>query len=173
MKHEYYFKNINVIVRPLEKDDIELLRKWRNDSQNTKYLKKVPYITTDMQNKWFENYIENGDEIFFAIEECNDLNRLVGSAALYNFDGETVEFGKILIGDKDAHGKNVGSNALKAILKIAFTNLSIKKVMLRCYKDNKKALRIYRNVGFNIEEEHLVNENIEYTMKIEKNEDFF
>ncbi len=148
MNHSYSIRNKNVILRALEKNDIEKLREWRNEKKNSKFLRQIPYITENAQKRWFENYLKNEDEICFAIEECEQLNRMVGSLSLYNFNGDTAEFGKILIGDKEAHGKRIGFNATYAALKIAFEVLKLKRVVLEVYEDNLAARTIYEQIGF-------------------------
>lgn len=148
MYHSYSIRNKNVLLRPLEKNDIEKLREWRNDKNNSKFLRQIPYITEDAQKRWFEKYLENEDEICFAVEECEQLNRIVGSLSLYNFSGDTAEFGKILIGDEEAHGKKIGYNATIAALKIASDTLKLKKIVLEVYDDNIAAKKIYEKAGF-------------------------
>lgn len=148
MKHNYSIKNKNVLLRPLYEKDIELLRNWRNDKKNTKFLRQIPFITHEAQKQWYEKYLNNNDEICFAIEECKELNCLVGSLSLYNFKGNTAEFGKILIGDKEAHGRQIGFNATVAALKIAFDDLDLKRVVLEVYENNLPAKRIYEKAGF-------------------------
>lgn len=148
MEHSYSIKYKNVFLKPLCKNDIELLRTWRNDKYNTKFLRQIPYITREAQIMWFEKYLKNEDEICFAIEECQELNRLVGSLSLYNFNGDVAEFGKILIGDIEAHGRKIGYNATKAVLKIAFDVLNLKKVVLEVYENNLAAKKIYEKAGF-------------------------
>ena len=99
MKHSYSISYKNVALKPITENELEYLRTWRNDPANTKYLRQIPYITPEMQKKWFDSYLANGDEMTFAICETKQLGRVVGSLSLYEFcDGE-AEFGKILIGD--------------------------------------------------------------------------
>ena len=165
MIHHYRIDYKNVILRPLEKDDIEPLREWRNDPRNTQYLSKIPYITPELQIAWFEKYLQNRDELSFAIVENKDLNRLVGSLCLYNFSLESCLFGKILIGDPEAHGRKIGLNATVAATKIAFEQLKLKQVDLYVYSDHAAALAIYKKAGFFIVDEHKVdNGKLEYKM---------
>ena len=154
MEHTNEITYKNVWLRPLKECDIEFLRNWRNNPDNTLYLKKISYITPEMQKKWFEGYINNKDEICFAIIENNELNRLVGSLSLYHFENDECLFGKILIGDVDAHGRKVGLNATLAAIKIAFEQLKMKRVRLFVYADNLVAYKIYSKAGFNVIEEH-------------------
>lgn len=165
MDHHYHIKFENVYIRPLVEVDIESLRNWRNDANNTMYLNNISYITPQMQNDWFQRYLQNNDEMFFAIVENQDLNRLVGSFSLYNFTDETCLFGKILIGDREAHGRKVGLNATIAATNIAFNLLKLKKVNLYVYIDNLAALKIYQKAGFVISDEHrTATGRNEYTM---------
>lgn len=143
----------NIEIRPLHESDLEYIRIWRNDSNNTYFLSKIPYITNDMQMEWYKNSINRSDEYFFAIDEKNDLNRLVGSFAIYNISGANAEFGKFLIGDTEAHGKHVGVNALLAVCKVCFTYLGLNSIYLNVYVDNVAAIKVYKEVGFCIEKE--------------------
>ena len=117
MEHNYCINYENVSLRPLYIDDVEQLRIWRNEPSNSIYLNKIPYITSEMQLDWYKRYLNNNDEICFAIVEKNELNRLVGSLSLYEFDGDECFFGKILIGDLEAHGKKLDLMLLKLLLK--------------------------------------------------------
>ena len=148
MKHNIRMEYKNIILRPLEQEDIEYLREWRNDEKNTKYLRKIGYISEEQQKKWYEGYLVNEDEYTFAIEERCELNRIVGSASLYGFNNGQVEFGKILIGDSEAHGKKIGCHTTEAISSIAFDYFNCKKVILRCFVENKGACYVYKQAGF-------------------------
>ena len=125
MDRNYYKRIKNVDLHPLREEHIEYLRKWRNDGSNTKYLRQIGYITSSMQRKWYDEYLRNTDEIVFAIVENETLHRIVGSLALYHFQKGVVEFGKILVGDPEAHGKSVGYHALQAVLDIAFVDMKM------------------------------------------------
>ena len=46
MEHTYVEVYEDVIIKPLEEKNIESLRIWRNTKANTKYLNKLPFITT-------------------------------------------------------------------------------------------------------------------------------
>ena len=168
MKHNYSFSFQNVSIRPLSENDIEFLRKWRNDTNNTKYLRKIQYITPEMQSVWFEHYLSNENELCFAIDEISSLNRIVGSLSLYDFDGFQAELGKILIGDSEAHGKNIGFNSITALLFVAFNNLKLEKVILHVYTENKGAVHIYEKAGFSVVDLHKVNNMDEFLMEISK-----
>lgn len=168
MKHNYIAYYANVFIDQLREEDIERIRGWRNDPSNTIYLRKIPYITSEMQKKWYCRYLENSDEMTFAIREIKDLHRIVGSLSLYHFSNHQVEFGKILIGDPDAHGKGIGFNSLIAVLSIAFEQLNMESVFLHVFEENIPAVTIYKRAGFSVTESHLLDEKMELTMVISK-----
>ena len=169
MKHEYIKDFKNIRIRPLREDDLELLRIWRNNPDNCKYLSKIPYITSAMQKGWFESTFETPNEYVFAIEEICELNRLVGSLSLYNITEKEAEFGKILIGNEEAHGKKIGVNSLNALLLLCFNELDLNSVYLHVYEDNVGAIKVYSQVGFSVEEEHIAIEKNELIMSISRN----
>lgn len=149
MNHKYEYSYKNVHLRPLDAKDIESLRNWRNSSENSSFLSKKPYITEEMQMKWFESYMEDNQELLFAIEEDRDLGRLVGSLGLYGFCDNSCLFGKFLIGDDEAHGRRVGLNATIAATKVAFELLGLSSVELFVYPNNRAAREVYQQAGFN------------------------
>ena len=167
MRHNFEKQYKNVLIRQLQKEDIELIRKWRNEPKNTTYLSHIPFITAEMQAKWYEKYLDNADEMTFAIVENSQLNSVVGSLSLYNFEKNKVEFGKILIGNENAHGKSVGVNAIKAVLWIAFNELKMKQVYLHVYKNNRSACKVYEKVGFKIQTCNTLNGMTELVMYID------
>ena len=150
MEHNYYAIYKNIKLRPLKKEDIELLRIWRNDTKATKFLRNIGYITPEMQNEWFNIYLKNDKEIIFAIEETSDLNRIVGSVSLYDIQNDIAEIGKIQIGDKDAHGRGIGRIALVMAMCIGFKKLNLEKVIAEVHQDNISAHKNDMKIGFKI-----------------------
>lgn len=148
MNHSFKACFKNVLLRQVLEEDLERLRNWRNEKTNCLFLRKLPYISREKQLDWYSNYLSNQDELFFSIVEQYSLNRLVGSLAFYNFTVDSVEFGKFLIGDNDAHGKKIGVNSMFAALDFVFLSFNIKIVYLNVYKENTPALCVYKKVGF-------------------------
>lgn len=135
----------DVILRPLARQDIEALRIWRNDSLNSKYIRKIPYITPEQQQRWFESYLADESIMAFSILEKDGVLR--GSVSLYDFDGrDAVEFGKLMVGE--GKGRKIGSKATIGALRIAFENVGVDKVVAEVSVENTAALIIYIRIGF-------------------------
>ncbi len=154
MEHSYMALYDNVMLRPLSIEDIEKLRVWRNDENNSKFLRNIGYITSEMQLKWFNNYLNDSNEIIFAIEEVSELKRVVGSVSLYNFKYNEAEIGKILIGDEEASGRGIGRKSFVMAMKVGFSKLGLKKIVASVHQDNVKAHSNYMKIGFIITGKH-------------------
>ena len=150
MNHKFEARYSDTYLRPLKKDDIENLRMWRNDKESSHYLRKLGYITPEMQLRWYESYIKDSSEIIFAIVETSDLHRMVGSLAIYEINNEahTAEIGKIQIGDKEAHGRGIGRKALVMAMKAGFQKLGIKKFVGAVHQENIPARTNDKKIGF-------------------------
>ncbi len=148
MLHNFYAKYQNVLLRPLKHEDIEQLRIWRNNTYQTRFLRPIGFIDPDMQEKWFKNYLNNNNDIIFAIEETENLKRLVGSVSIYNIFNCQAEFGRIQIGDDQAHGRGIGKLATAISVAFGFQKLNLKKITACVHQDNIAAYNIYMKVGF-------------------------
>ena len=158
--HMLKVKYKNTLLRPIEEKDLEPLRIWRNETK-THFLRQLDYITPEMQSEWFKK--NNADEscYMFAIEEIRDLNRLVGSVALYNINGDTCECGRILIGDNEAHGRGIGYLAITLVLYLGFEKLGLNKIIADVYADNIPARKNNTKAGFEIVGRHIDNDGYE------------
>lgn len=154
MKHSYSVQCGKLLLRPLCEEDIEFLRKWRNDASQTRFLRPIGYITPEMQKQWFENYLANDDEVVFAIVETQRLNRIVGSIALYDFSEDSAEIGKIQIGDPEAHGRGFGSLSIAMALQVAFMKLGRKRITASVNRNNIPSYRSFQKVGFTVVGNH-------------------
>ncbi|HCC08185.1 MAG TPA: hypothetical protein DEP72_08540 [Clostridiales bacterium] len=148
MKHEYIIKGDNILLRPLEENYIEILRCWRNKKEIQKWFLNSRVINKEEQIKWFENYINNNDEIMFIIES-SDLNIPVGAIALCNIDRENnmAEPGRLMIGEEIARGKFMGTKALKLLCNFALSELNMKEIYINVIANNR-AIKIYERLGF-------------------------
>ena len=175
MKHSFYTRFKNVMLRPIEEKDLELLREWRNDPEiSTEFLTKLDYITPEKQLEWFKRDLENTNCYTFAICECDQLNEIIGSVALYNFSGKQVEFGRFLIGHQEARGKGLGVKVVCLCLFMGFTMLGANEIVAVVHEDNIAAVTVYTRAGFDIVGKRLLPDGSGHELEIMvKKNDFF
>lgn len=140
-----------VYLRPILKEDLEYLNKWRNDEDTFKYLGGgfMP-ISIDIQSKWMDSLIDTtGINKRFMI--CDKNDKSVGMIGLYsiNYIHRLCEIG-ILIGDKDAKGKRFGRESCLLIEKFALEYLNLRKIKLNVVSENEAALCLWKSIGYNI-----------------------
>ena len=150
MRHKYQVKYKDILLRPLHSSDLENLRQWRNTKAITQYLSPTPYITEQMQTKWFYNEQKNVASMTFAI--CFE-NELIGSLAIYNIADKQAEFGKILIGAENKQGKGIGFLATVMVLDFAFSKLDLNQINAIVYDENISGKKVFLKAGFSVVEQ--------------------
>ncbi|WP_101722928.1 GNAT family N-acetyltransferase [Eggerthella timonensis] len=143
MEHHYEIEHKGILLRPLQHGDIESLRLWRNDAENSQYIRKIPFITSEAQEAWFAAEMRDPATLTFAI--CAD-SELVGSVAFYDIHEGAAEFGRLMVGS--AKGKGIGFRATEASMRFAFEVLQLVSIQARVSVDNIAALIIYIRIGF-------------------------
>ena len=148
MKHSYEVDYDGVKIRQIKKEDLENLRVWRNRADIGKYLRPINHISEEEQLNWFEQYLNDEQNITFAIVETKTLNRMVGSVSLYDFDGSISDCGKTVIGDPEASGMNLGFKGEVLALHVGFQKLGVESYITEVNKDNIKSQKMTKKLGF-------------------------
>lgn len=172
MRHEYEYHFDNVKICQLQQCDIEQLRIWRNNQDNCKFLKKIPFITKQQQQLWYETYLNDENVITFAIHENRELLKIVGSLSIYNICLDKAEIGHVMIGEKKAHGKGLGLKAMVAALSFCFKVFRLKQVYLHVYEENIAAFKIYKKAGFSVKSYTKIELRTDLIMEITRDEFF-
>jgi RimJ/RimL family protein N-acetyltransferase len=133
------------MLRALALEDMEPIRRWRNDALPTL---RTPYpLTKEQQEAWYRDEIcnRNSRSRFYAIEsdffvhnpiESTKFTELVGYGGIENIQWEN-RIGEIsLLIDPDHRGKGTGYSAACAIIDTAFDSLNLYTVYAECYTNN-------------------------------------
>lgn len=145
MEHEFSIACPGLVLRPLGHGDIESLRIWRNDPQNSTFFRKIGEITPEAQENWYAEYLLDDTHACFAAEHDG---KLVGSASLYDIEGSEAEFGRIMVGPADCKGKGFGSRLSYLTVKAGFELLGLNALRATVAVDNTAALIVYVRLGF-------------------------
>jgi RimJ/RimL family protein N-acetyltransferase len=143
-------KGDRVILRALEREDLERLHEFNNDLAIELAGggdPPMPQSLARLQAE-FENRASTGgrDDASFAIEADGQF---IGVCGLFQFDqtAHTCELG-ITIGDKGYWGRGYGRDAVRVLLGYAFRLRNLRRVYLRVNGRNERAIRAYRACGF-------------------------
>jgi RimJ/RimL family protein N-acetyltransferase len=137
-------------LRELERKDIIIINKWRNDPDLVASLgAPFRYINADVDNEWFDNYMHNRNNAVRCAIIGSENDGIIGIVSLVLIDtlNQSAEF-HIMIGDKENQGKGAGTFAVKAMLDHGFFDLNLRRIELAVLVDNHKAQHLYEKIGF-------------------------
>lgn len=120
---------------------------WLNDSQVNSYLESGGgYTIEDLEVFLVEQ--EQKKILFWAIY-IKDSKKHIGNIKIDPIDlgNNSGEYG-IMIGDTTEWGKGYAKEASFKVLDYCFNDLKLSKITLGVVDQNKKALKLYENMGF-------------------------
>ena len=100
--------------------------------------------------KWFEKYTEKDlpDHAIFMIRTL-DGERLIGHIGLDGLSWSHADsYVGIGIAEREFWGKGYGTDAMRLMLRFAFTELDLHRLTLNVFEYNPRAIRSYEKVGF-------------------------
>lgn len=138
-----------VLLRPIEREDVEALYRFRNDWQVVRHLGGFSpgYSKSDLED-WVKRHANRTDEILWAIASRGN-NQCIGHVGLYQIDYRVrkAEFA-IVIGEQKEWAKGLGTEITRAVVAYGFSELNLHKVTLAVLANNSRAISIYRKLGF-------------------------
>jgi len=142
---------------------------WLNDREMSTIIIKAETDTTiEEVRQYCLTLIESEDNFFFAIVTKNEKKH-IGNFRLGPLDKVNNRIGLgMMLGDKNYHGKGLGTEVVSLGLKFSFEDLNVHKVYLDVRGDNIAAIRIYEKNGFFHEgtlKDHLRKNNRFYDLK--------
>jgi RimJ/RimL family protein N-acetyltransferase len=131
----------------------KLEAQWLGNSEYSRLLDWEPARRASAKTvqKWIEKQCENESSIAFSIRTLADDHIIgeIGLDAIYWTHGDS--FVGIGLGNREDWGKGYGTDAMKIILRYAFTELNLRRVSLDVFEYNPRGVRSYEKAGFVIE----------------------
>jgi len=156
-----------ITLKRLTHDKIELVREWRNDLKISQYMEYREYITTEMQEKWFEKI--NNDKNFFFIIEFE--GKEIGLTNIKDIDYQLkVGEGGIFIYDDVYLNGDVSFRTSLCGLDFVFEELNMEKEIIYVLKTNKRAIKYNKFFGFELQPNQ---ENVNNQLYVLEKESYF
>lgn len=137
----------NIQLRPITEADIYNIIKWRNGEYVKKRFILQDPFTEENQKKWIRDVIGTGKAVQFIIHLIDeDLD--IGTAYIRDLDkyDNAGEYG-IFIGDNQHSERGVGVKVTTRMMKFAFEDLHLDKIMGQVKSDNSQSLGMCDRVG--------------------------
>jgi RimJ/RimL family protein N-acetyltransferase len=137
-----------VTLSPLRPEDSPLLFEWINDRELVTLSAPFEPVSAQAHGRWFNSIRFRDDVRIFGIR-LHDDDRLVGSCQLHSIHPvqRSAEL-TIRIGEAEARGRSVGTEAVRLLLRYGFEELALHRIYLHVFDSNEPAQRLYRSVGF-------------------------
>lgn len=143
-------KGEKVLLRAIEKEDMEFLREMINDEEMEQNVVGWSFpVSKYEQEKWFESQIINKNNLRFIIEF---EGKRIGLVTITNIDWKNRKacHGIKLYGN-DVKRKGLGTDTVKTIMKYAFEELQINKLYSTILENNEASLKLYEKCGWDQE----------------------
>lgn len=133
-------------------EDFQLLKSWiKSDEELIQFAGAIfSFPLTDEQ---LSKYINTNHFKPFKILLL-ETNEVIGHCEL-NFENGNRRLSRILIGNKNLRGKNIGEAVVKEMLNLLFDYPNTTQVDLNVFDWNKPAIRCYEKVGFSINQNNI------------------
>ncbi|MCI0377671.1 MAG: GNAT family N-acetyltransferase [Gemmataceae bacterium] len=143
-----YLIGQTVYLRPVERDDADLVAPWVNDPEVRWYLAGRPPINQVSELDYIDRMSRSEHDLVLLIVRVED-DRRIGMQGLHQIDFRNRHacFG-IALGDKEAWGQGYGTEATRLLLQHAFETMNLNRVWLQVYEYNERAMRSYLKLGF-------------------------
>ena len=144
----------NIVLRDMRPEDVSGLRRWVNDLETVRYLSArywMPQSEADTAD-YLDHAMHagaNGAYVAIANRE-NDLYLGQCDLISINWKMRSADMA-IVMGDEQARGRGIGTEAIGLILAYAFAMLGLERVELEVATDNHRAMRCYQKAGFTLE----------------------
>ncbi len=142
-----------ISLRALEREDLPLLRDWRNNENFRKYFREIKELNLDNQNFWFDNFVVNNPStLMFGIIE-NDSSQLIGVCGLcyINWVHRNADLSMYIGKDDiyiDPEEGGFAWDILDVLFEYAFNRLNIHKMWCEIYEFDEKKHELFNNYGF-------------------------
>jgi len=137
-----------VTLRTFERRDVEHARRWLDDAEFRALIGATSPLTKAEADEWFERVENDRSRRWYAVVRNEDAS-VVGEAGLLRISPEwRTADASIMIGERDARGQGVGTEAGRVLLQLAFDRMGLHRLAIGVVGFNEGALRFWERLGF-------------------------
>jgi RimJ/RimL family protein N-acetyltransferase len=147
MKPALSIQKEGLLLRPLNKQDLDDTLNWRNRDGVRQCFFYDKLISIDEHHRWYENYLGKDTDVVLIGESSGEK---IGQLAVYDidFNSRRAEIGRFVASPSFA-GKGM-MRSLIVLLCDACAACGLKELYLEVLPSNERAIRLYDSIGFTI-----------------------
>jgi UDP-4-amino-4,6-dideoxy-N-acetyl-beta-L-altrosamine N-acetyltransferase len=136
----------DVKLKPIERDDLEMVRKWRNSPEVGQYMYTDGLITPEQQELWFERLQNDDSKVVWIIEY---ESKALGVASLSNINKTFSScYWAFYLGEMSVRGGGIGAKVEFNVLTYVFDVLKLNKLRCEVFTFNEKVIKMHEKFGF-------------------------
>jgi RimJ/RimL family protein N-acetyltransferase len=148
-------------LRAVEKEDLILLRDWRNNPDLRKNYREVRELNMTNQEAWYnKSCVNNPNDFMFIIQRLED-NKPIGAAGLLyiNWIIRSADF-SFYIGEENVYidDKGYAEDAAKLLIDYGFNNLNLHKIWMELYEFDIKKINFFKDI-LNFNQDGILTDN--------------
>jgi RimJ/RimL family protein N-acetyltransferase len=143
------FEGKSVSLRALEKEDLEILKEWRNSKHVRKSTREYKLLNMINQKNWFESIhqLNPPREIMFGI--LNKRKKLIGVTGLTYIDWKNRNSEiSIYFYTKNWQTKSEAKEVINLILEYGFEELNLHRLYVEIFSLMKENIKLFSNLKF-------------------------
>lgn len=146
------FSGKSVLIRPVEREDLESIFNWSGDFEiNETSSFSIDFPGKDEIAERLEKNIAGQVTVEFAIVE-KESKKIIGECIIADLDYTNKKcLCSIYIGDAENRDKGYGTESLKLIMRFVFYDLGLNRMGLWVFDFNKRAMRCFKKCGMKVE----------------------
>lgn len=147
-------------IRAVERDDLKILRDWRNITSFRKNFREVNELNMVNQEIWFENVTKSPNDFMFVICDLESLQPIGACGLLYtNWVIRSADF-SFYIGQNESYIDNNGyaEDSSRLLIEYGFNNLNLNKIWMELYEFDTKKIDFFTS-KFNFKKEAELRDN--------------
>lgn len=144
------FEDKEILLRPLEPEDLDLLYQWENDASLWSLGSTVSpysyYILKEYISESYKNIYELKQQRLMVV--LKDSMQPIGMVDLYDFDPHNSRAGVGILIDTVYQGKGYGTKGVRLIINYAFSFLKLHQLFVHIPIENKASLKLFSSLDF-------------------------
>jgi len=138
------------LIRSITKDDLELLRHWKNKNKSFFFLKTD--ITEEQQQNWYTGFCNRPHDFMFIAEEVNSIREKVGCMGFRVLEDDSVllDAYNIMRFERTINRSYSMADIFKTMLKYAVTKYPEYIMSVKVLKTNPAIQWYTEKIGFDV-----------------------
>ena len=142
-------KGVNIYLRQVEPEDVDMLYNWENDVANW----KVSETLVPFSKKTISDYVFSSHDIYSTkqlrlIICLNDSNLPIGAIDLFDYDSKNSRAGVGILIVEEYRKNGYATDALRALISYAKETLILHQIYCSIGMSNTKSIQLFEKAGF-------------------------